>query len=107
MMTGAILGGSSVDQAVKLQTVILFLISSAAALSALVASLIVLHVIVDDRLRLRRDRTWAASKDSLLSTLQAWLQKRRHKRSAGVSSVEAPLLSAPETRTTLSSTRLE
>ena len=46
MMTGAILGGSSVEQAARLQMVIMFMISSCTALSSIVTTILALGVVV-------------------------------------------------------------
>lgn len=56
MMTGAILGGSSVEQAARLQMVIMFMISSSAALSSIVTTVLALAVVVDGDHRVRSDR---------------------------------------------------
>lgn len=56
MMTGAILGGSSVEQAARLQMVIMFMISSCTALSSIVTTILALGVIVDSEHRVRVDR---------------------------------------------------
>ena len=56
MMTGAILGGSSVQQAARLQMVIMFMISSSTALSAIVTTVLSLSVVVDNEHRVRIDR---------------------------------------------------
>ncbi|KAH9928350.1 UPF0014-domain-containing protein [Fomitopsis serialis] len=56
MMTGAILGGSSVQQAARLQMVIMFMISSCTALSSIVTTILALSVIVDNEHRVRTDR---------------------------------------------------
>ncbi|EMD31484.1 hypothetical protein CERSUDRAFT_119707 [Gelatoporia subvermispora B] len=56
MMTGAILGGSSVQQAARLQMVIMFMISSCTALSSIVTTLFALSVVVDGEHRVRSDR---------------------------------------------------
>ena len=56
MMTGAILGGSSVEQAAKLQMIIMFMISASTALAAIVTTVITLSVVVDNEHRLRPDR---------------------------------------------------
>lgn len=56
MMTGAILGGSSVEQAARLQMVIMFMISSCTALSSIVTTILALGVIVDSEHRVRTDR---------------------------------------------------
>lgn len=56
MMTGAILGGSSVEQAARLQMVIMFMISSCVALSAIMTTVFALSVVVDNEHRVRTDR---------------------------------------------------
>ena len=56
MMTGAILGGSSVEQAARLQMVIMFMISSSTALSSIVTTVLALGVVVDMDHRVRSDR---------------------------------------------------
>jgi len=56
MMTGAILGGSSVEQAARLQMVIMFMISSCTALSSIVVTVLSLSVVVDGDHRVRSDR---------------------------------------------------
>ncbi|KAI0090974.1 hypothetical protein BDY19DRAFT_932756 [Irpex rosettiformis] len=56
MMTGAILGGSSVTQAARLQTIIIFMISSSTALSSIIITLLTLNTVVDGEHRVRPDR---------------------------------------------------
>lgn len=56
MMTGAILGGSSVQQAARLQMVIMFMISASTALASFITTIITLAVVVDSEDRLRPDR---------------------------------------------------
>lgn len=56
MMTGAILGGSSVQQAARLQMIIMFMISSCTALSSIVTTILALNIIVDTEHRVRTDR---------------------------------------------------
>lgn len=56
MMTGAILGGSSVPQAARLQMVIMFMISACTALSSITTTILSLTVIVDNEHRVRSDR---------------------------------------------------
>jgi len=55
MMTGSILGGASVDQAAKLQMVIMFMISAASALAAITCTVMALMVTVDVDHRVRND----------------------------------------------------
>ncbi|KAG9314935.1 hypothetical protein JVU11DRAFT_4043 [Chiua virens] len=56
MMTGAILGGSSVEQAAKLQMIIMFMISASTALAAIATTVVTLSVVVDNEHRVRPDR---------------------------------------------------
>lgn len=56
MMTGAILGGSSVQQAAKLQMVIMFMISAASSLACIATTVLALLVVVDAEHRVRADR---------------------------------------------------
>ncbi|KAF8577772.1 UPF0014-domain-containing protein [Ramaria rubella] len=56
MMTGALLGGSSVEQAAKLQMVIMFSISASTALGSIVATVFCLAVVIDREHRLRDDK---------------------------------------------------
>ncbi|KAG8799935.1 hypothetical protein FRC16_004069 [Serendipita sp. 398] len=56
MMTGAILGGSSVEQAARLQMVIMFLISAATALAAIMATGLACAIVVDEEQRIRDER---------------------------------------------------
>ncbi|KAL0953156.1 hypothetical protein HGRIS_004419 [Hohenbuehelia grisea] len=56
MMTGAILGGASVQQAAKLQTIIMFMISASTTLGSIFATLSGLSVVIDDEHRIRPDR---------------------------------------------------
>lgn len=55
MMTGALLGGSSVQQAARLQMVIVFMISSSEALSCVITTFLALLAMVDREHRLRPD----------------------------------------------------
>ncbi|KZP00612.1 UPF0014-domain-containing protein [Calocera viscosa TUFC12733] len=56
LMSGAILGGSSVEQAAKLQMIMMFLIASSTALATIVITVIALSIVVDPEHRLRSDR---------------------------------------------------
>lgn len=56
MMTGAILGGSPVDQAAKLQMVIMFMIGASTALASIATTLFALSVGVDADGRIRVDK---------------------------------------------------
>ena len=57
MMTGAMLGGASVEQAALLQMVIMFMITASSALAAIATTCLVLVVVVDGQHRIRSDRT--------------------------------------------------
>lgn len=56
MMTGAILGGSSVRQAAMLQMIITFMISAATTLASIFTTIAVIAVTVDGEHRIRPDR---------------------------------------------------
>lgn len=56
MMTGAILGGSSVQQAARLQMVIMFMIAASSALASIAVTVLCLLVIVDGEQRVRVER---------------------------------------------------
>ena len=55
-MTGAILGGSSVHQAAKLQMIIMFMIAAAAVLAAISITFTAIIIVVDQEHRIRSDR---------------------------------------------------
>ena len=55
-MTGAILGGISVEQAAKLQMIIMFMICSSTVLAAIFTTFSVISVVVDGEHRIRDDR---------------------------------------------------
>jgi len=56
MMTGAILGGSSVHQAAKLQTIIMFMITAATVLASIFITFAAVIMLVDQEHRIRSDR---------------------------------------------------
>jgi len=56
MMSGAILGGADVQQAARLQMVIMFMITASCALACIVATLLALNVCVDAEHRIRSER---------------------------------------------------
>ncbi|KAI9025399.1 hypothetical protein DFJ74DRAFT_766760 [Hyaloraphidium curvatum] len=58
MMTGQILGGAPIDTAVRYQQIILFMISAATALAAVVSTLLCLAICIDGGHRLRLDRVY-------------------------------------------------
>lgn len=55
MMTGAIFGGVSVEQAALLQMVLMFMIVASTALAAILATYLTLAVVIDNEHRLRTD----------------------------------------------------
>jgi len=56
MMTGAILGGSSVQQAAKLQMIIMFMITASTTLASVFTTFAAIAVTVDEQHRIRGDR---------------------------------------------------
>jgi len=56
MMTGAILGGSSVQQAAKLQMVIMFMIAASTALASMLVTILALMIVVDSEHRIMDDK---------------------------------------------------
>jgi ABC-type iron transport system FetAB permease component len=56
MMTGALLGGASVQQAARLQMIIMFMISAATALASIVCTTLALGIVVDAEARVRAER---------------------------------------------------
>jgi len=60
-MTGAILGGSSVQQAAKLQMIIMFMITASTTLAAILTTICALSVIIDGQGRIRPDRIYDKS----------------------------------------------
>ena len=56
MMSGAILGGADVQQAARLQMVIMFMITASGALACIVATLLALSVCIDAEHRIRSER---------------------------------------------------
>ncbi|KIO34424.1 hypothetical protein M407DRAFT_3520 [Tulasnella calospora MUT 4182] len=79
-MTGTILGGSSLEQAAKLQMIMMFLITSCATLSAIAAVIITLMIVVDPECRLRLDKVdnekaliWKA-RDQLARGIVGWVR---------------------------------
>ena len=56
MMSGAILGGADVQQAARLQMIIMFMIVASCALACIVATLLVLSICLDSEHRIRSER---------------------------------------------------
>ncbi|KAG2018319.1 hypothetical protein CC2G_007755 [Coprinopsis cinerea AmutBmut pab1-1] len=66
MMTGAILGGADVQQAAKLQMIIVFMITASTSLAAILTTFAAILVVVDTEHRIRGDRV------SIRSGMQLW-----------------------------------
>lgn len=71
MMTGAILGGSSVTQAARLQMIIMFMISSSTALASIFTTISVIAITVDREHRVRGDRI--DERKFILWRMREWL----------------------------------
>ncbi|KAN0132361.1 Uncharacterized protein family (UPF0014) domain containing protein [Lactarius tabidus] len=56
MMSGAILGGADVQQAARLQMIIMFMITASCGLACIVATLLAINVCVDSEHRIRNER---------------------------------------------------
>ncbi|QRV89625.1 hypothetical protein RhiJN_17643 [Ceratobasidium sp. AG-Ba] len=105
MMTGAILGGASVDQAAKLQMVIMFMINASAGLASIAAMLAALSIAVDDQSRVRSERItsekhllWRTRDRAIHGVVHAGkagyerLRHPRHRTSSSGDGETAPLL---------------
>ncbi|KZV62390.1 hypothetical protein PENSPDRAFT_758736 [Peniophora sp. CONT] len=57
-MTGAMLGGSSVDQAARLQMIVAFMLAASSSLATIIAVTCTLVICVDDEHRVRADRIY-------------------------------------------------
>ena len=68
MMTGAILGGASISQAVKYQQIIMFLISATTTLAVTMSVVICMLLCIDGNHQLRPDR---------VSSQKAWMWRIR------------------------------
>ncbi len=77
-MTGAILGGSSVEQAAKMQMIIMFMISASSGLASIFTTAYAISIIVDDEHRIRSDRIHS-------QPLALWAERDRILRSAKAS----------------------
>ncbi|KAF9037630.1 hypothetical protein BJ165DRAFT_1353334 [Panaeolus papilionaceus] len=70
MMTGAILGGSSVQQAARLQMIIMFMITASTTLASIFTTFACLFVVVDNEIRIRPDRIQDRSQSFL--NIRSW-----------------------------------
>ena len=83
MMTGAILGGSSVHQAAKLQMIIMFMITANIVLASVFITFTAIMVVVDQEHRIRGDRIearkpaiyWVKDLNNQVGELSAGLSK--------------------------------
>ena len=76
-MTGAILGGASVEQAARLQMVLMFMLSSATSLSSFASTVFTLGIVMDQNHRIRTERidshkhaVWRARDRVIASTVE-------------------------------------
>jgi ABC-type iron transport system FetAB permease component len=58
MMTGQILAGEDIHNAIKYQQIIMFLICAASCLSVIACVLMACWIVIDEHARLRVDRVW-------------------------------------------------
>lgn len=72
-MTGAILGGSSVQQAARLQIIIIFMISSSTALASIMTTFSTIAITVDWQHRIRTDRIY--ENDHVVWRVKDWSVK--------------------------------
>ena len=70
MMTGALLGGSSVHQAAKLQMIIMFMIAASVILASVFITLTAITIVVDQEHRVRNDRI--DGKRSVIYRVKDW-----------------------------------
>ena len=70
MMTGAILGGSSVHQAAKLQMIIMFMITANTVLASVFITFTAIVMVVDQEHRIRNDRI--ENKKSVIYRIKDW-----------------------------------
>jgi len=73
-MTGAILGGSSVHEAARLQIILIFMISSSTALASILTTFSVIAMTVDCQHRIRTDRIYG--NDRVVRRAKDWSAKR-------------------------------
>lgn len=84
MMTGALLGGASVQQAAKLQMIIMFMIVASTTLASVFTALAAVLIVVDDEHRIRSERIVGRSggllkltKDWSIKKVIGWVKKMR------------------------------
>lgn len=72
MMTGAILGGASVQQAARLQMIIMFMITASTTLASVLTAGAVITVTLDSQHRIRGDRIFKKGK-SWFMLIPEWM----------------------------------
>ncbi|KAJ3817283.1 UPF0014-domain-containing protein [Lentinula raphanica] len=72
MMTGAILGGSSVERAAKLQMIIMFFLSASTALASICSAGYAISVVVDRDHRIRQDKIYSKSLYDFSFSFTTW-----------------------------------
>ncbi|KAF8175818.1 ABC transporter-like protein [Pholiota molesta] len=82
MMTGALLGGASVQQAAKLQMIIMFMITASTTLGSVFTTLAAVFVVVDEQHRVRPERIsgksggWLNLKQLSWKKIVGWIKER-------------------------------
>ncbi len=74
MMSGAILGGADVQQAARLQMIIMFMIAASSALACIVATLLALSVCIDSEHRIRSERIKRCHGDVASAVRCVWIR---------------------------------
>jgi len=86
MMTGALLGGASVQQAAKLQMIIMFMITASTTLASVFTTLAAVFVVVDEQHRVRSERIsgksggWLNIKRLSFKKMTMWMKEKFHSR---------------------------
>ncbi|KAJ3004561.1 hypothetical protein HKX48_001163 [Thoreauomyces humboldtii] len=76
LMTGSILGGQPVGEAVRYQQIMVFMMTTSASLATIIGTLACVFIIIDEQDRLRTDRIHLDSNErrwSLRRTVKGWL----------------------------------
>lgn len=79
-MTGALLGGASVQQAAKLQMIIMFMITASTTLGSVFTTLAAVFVVVDEQHRVRAERIsgksggWLNIKQLSFKKIMGWIK---------------------------------
>ncbi|KAI8847003.1 hypothetical protein BC829DRAFT_397307, partial [Chytridium lagenaria] len=97
MMTGQILGGSSIEDAVRYQQIVMFMITASCGLATVSTVIICLYICFDGQSRLRLDRIESTPKTSFFVELRDGISKLLFRRKHQVSPESTPLLNHPHT----------